>query len=186
MRAAGSTSKLAGLSPVPSSNFSNASSTTMTGTCLALVAGLFFGCNFNGAQYVMDRAGSDAYPHASTHGLDYVPSQFSGIFLASTVYFAIYALAKGNRPDVRAEIALPGLASGVIWGVADACWFVANEQLSFLVAFPIVLAGPGVVAFLWDFLVLGELKGRRNALLATLCALLVAGGGVLGSLSRVV
>ena len=43
---------------------------------------------------------------------------------------------------------LPALASGIMWGVGDALWFVANEKLGFVVAFPIVLAGPGIVASL--------------------------------------
>ena len=151
---------------------------------LALFAGLFFGTNFNGAQYVIDRAGSDDYLHSSTHGLDYVPSQFSGIFFASTLYFAMYAGCTRNRPEINREVALPAVASGVLWGVADALWFVANEQLGFVVAFPIVLSGPGVVASLWGIFVLGELRGTRNLVLAALVSTLVAGGAVLISLSR--
>ena len=157
----------------------------LQGTAFALFAGLFFGVNFNGAQYVMDRAGTDEYPHASSHGLDYVPSQFSGVLLASTCYFALHtAIVKRNRPEVRGEIALPALLSGVMWGIADALWFVANEELGFVVAFPIVLSGPGIVASLWGFCFLGELKGCRNAALAALVAALVTSGAALLSLSR--
>ena len=153
------------------------------GTCLALGAGLFFGTNFNGAQHVIDRAGSAAYPHASTHSVDYVPSQFGGILLASVAYFGLYAACSGNRPAVHAEVALPALVSGLMWGTADALWFVANENLGFVVAFPIVLAGPGSVASVLGF-ALGELKGTRNALLAAAVALLTTSGAVLLSLSR--
>jgi len=153
---------------------------------LALLAGLCFGVNFNGAQYVIDRAGTEAYPHASTRGLDYVPSQFSGIFLASTVYFILYVCYTGNRPDIRPAVALPAIASGVMWGVADALWFVANEELGFIVAFPIILSGPTIVASLWGIFLLGELKGRRNKAVAALVAMLVILGATLISLSRVV
>ena len=156
------------------------------GTLLALFAGFFFGVNFNGAQYVMDRAGTAEYPHASSHGLDYVPSQFSGILLASAVYFALHtAIVRRNKPEVRGEIALPAMISGMMWGCADALWFVANEELGFVVAFPIVLSGPGIVASLWGFCFLGELKGCRNAALAVLVAALVTSGAALLSLSRV-
>ena len=162
----------------------SAHSDSTVGVVLALFAGLFFGTNFNGAQYVIDRAGSAAYPHSSSHGLDYVPSQFSGIFFASTLYFALYAVYMRNRPQINREVALPAVVSGLLWGVADALWFVANEQLGFVVAFPIVLSGPGVVASLWGIFVLGELRGTRNLVLAALVSTLVAGGAVLISLSR--
>ena len=155
------------------------------GVGLALVAGLFFGTNFNPSQYVIDRAGTAAWPHASTHGIDYVHAQFSGIALASTVYFAVYCAATRNRPAVLPQVALPALASGIMWGVADALWFVANEKLGFVVAFPIVFAGPGIVASLWSIFLLRELEGARNYLLTAVVALLVIGGGTCISLSRV-
>ena len=75
------------------------------GVGLALVAGLFFGTNFNPSQYVIDRAGTAAAPHASRHGLDYVHAQFSGIALASTVYFGLYCAYMRNRPVVLPQVA---------------------------------------------------------------------------------
>ena len=55
-----------------------------------------------------------------------------------------------------------------MWGVADALWFVANEKLGFVVAFPIVLAGPGIVASLWGIFLLRELEGTRNFVLTAI------------------
>lgn len=127
-----------------------------------------------------------ADPLASTHGLDYAPSQFTGIFLASTVAFALYAVLCRHALDVRAELVLPALISGIMWGLADAMWFVANENLGYVVAFPIILSGPGILASLVGIFCLGELKGRRNAMVAALVSLLVLVGAVLISMSRVV
>lgn len=156
------------------------------GVCLSVCSGLFYGTNFNGSQYVMDRAGSPAYPDASPHGLDYAPSQFTGIFLASTSYFGAYVACRhsSRRAWLRRELILPALASGVMWGVADALWFVANEKLGFVIAFPIILAGPGAVASLWGIFYLGELRGHRNYLLSAAVAVLVSAGAVLISLSK--
>ena len=162
-----------------------ATDASLAGVCSALIAGLFFGTCFNPAQHVIDRAGTPAYPHASRHGLDYVPSQFTGIFLTSTVAFAIYAVSRRGGPDVRAELVLPGLLSGVMWGTADALWFVANEQLGFVVAFPIIFSGPGIVASLVGIFCLGELKGAFNMLIAALVSVLVTVAAVLISLSHV-
>ena len=61
----------------------------------------------------------------------------------------------GGRLTINAGIVLPALASGIMWVVGDALWFVANEKLGFVVAFPIVLAGPGIVA------VVGHLPAAR-------------------------
>tara|TARA_B110001452_G_scaffold169757_1_gene142013 strand:+ start:534 stop:1034 length:501 start_codon:yes stop_codon:yes gene_type:complete len=165
-----------------------------------------------------------------------VHAQFSGIALASTLYFALYCAWSANRPLLLPRVALPALVSGVMWGgasapaartqapsvhglraalraahraahrarpprrpplrppspslvvrlaaVADALWFVANEKLGFVVAFPIVLAGPGIVASLWSIFLLGELRGARNLLLTALVALLVVAGAACISLSK--
>ena len=80
---------------------------------------------------------------------------------------------------------LPALASGIMWGVGDALWFVANEKLGFVVAFPIVLAGPGIVASLWGIFLLRELEGTRNFVLTAIVAVLVVSGAACISASRV-
>ena len=72
-----------------------------------------------------------------------------------------------------------------MWGVADALWFVANEKLGFVVAFPIVLAGPGIVASLWGIFLLRELEGTRNFVLTAIVAVLVVSGAACISASRV-
>ena len=79
---------------------------------------------------------------------------------------------------------LPALASGIMWGVGDALWFVANEKLGFVVAFPIVLAGPGIVASLWGIFLLRELEGTRNFVLTAIVAVLVVSGAACISASR--
>ena len=71
---------------------------------------------------------------------------------------------------INPEIVLPGIVSGLMWAVAQSCWFIANGQLSMQVAFPLVTSGPGFVAAIWGVFVLGEIKGRRNY-----AVLLVAG-----------
>ena len=135
----------------------------------------------------MDRAGSAAYPDASPHGIDYVHSQFCGIYLASSIYMLLYAtqFRTSWRSWLQRELIAPALCSGLMWGLADALWFVANEKLGLMIAFPIILAGPGVVASLWSICLLGELRGLANYLLALLVAVLVAAGAVLISLSKI-
>ena len=73
------------------------------------------------------------------------------------------------------------LVSGLIWGLSDICWFVANEALSFSVSFPLVTSGPGFVAAAWGIFVYGEISGAANfrvlglafVILVVACALIV-------------
>ncbi len=73
--------------------------------------------------------------------MDYVFSHFCGIFLGSTFYFAVYCLLKRNKPSVYPQIVIPGIISGVLWAIAQTCFFVANQELSMVVSFPIISTG---------------------------------------------
>ena len=136
---------------------------------LSVVAGVFYGVNFNPPQHIIDEARretSDAPVH-SRESLDYVFSHFCGIFLATLVYFGIYCVikrAKGQRPQMPNCVA-PALVSGLMWGAGEISWFVANSKLSFSVTFPIISSIPGVVGALWAVLVFGEIKGKDNYVL---------------------
>ncbi|MGH0125999.1 UNVERIFIED_CONTAM: hypothetical protein FKN15_015134 [Acipenser sinensis] len=110
------------------------------------------------------------YPKIILPDLDYVFAQFCGIFLTSTVYFLLYCAAMKNKPKVYPKIILPakftiecsiallGVASGLLWAIANCCWFLANNYLSAVVSFPIITAGPGLIAAIWGVLVFKEVK----------------------------
>lgn len=57
---------------------------------------------------------------------------------------------------------LPAFLSGLMWGVAQVCWFVANSKLSFSITFPILTSLPGLVGAMWGVLAFGEIRGRDN------------------------
>jgi len=128
------------------------------GVLLALIAGILYGTNFDPPQYVMDNCKNNC----SQNGLDYVFPHFCGIYITSTFYFLLYSIIKKNRPLVSPEVAYPGFLSGMMWCLADVCWFVANSSLKLIISFPIISIIPGVVASLWGILAYNEIKGRRN------------------------
>ena len=85
--------------------------------------------------------------------MDYVFGHFTGILLASTFWFVVYCIWKRNKPKVYPKVILPALGSGILWGIAMGqllvyCllslmfivvgWFIANENLSLAVSFPII------------------------------------------------
>lgn len=159
----------------------------LVGSILAVLAGLLYGSSFIPVLYIKNHA---ARPHspfsgASQFDLDYVFAQFSGIFLTSTVYFLVYCAAMRNSPKVYPGAVLPGFVSGVMWGVATCCWFLANTYLSAVVSFPIITTGPGLIAALWGVLVFKEVKGWCNFLVLGVAFSLVLAGALLTAFSKV-
>ncbi|XP_033871354.2 transmembrane protein 144a isoform X1 [Acipenser ruthenus] len=157
------------------------------GCALAVVAGLLYGTAFVPVLYIKNHAKNkdSRYAGASQFDLDYVFAQFCGIFLTSTVYFLLYCAAKKNKPKVYPKIILPGVASGLLWAIANCCWFLANNYLSAVVSFPIITAGPGLIAAIWGVLVFKEVKGLRNYLVLIVAFCIVVTGALLTAFSKV-
>ena len=116
--------------------------------------------------------------------LDYVFSHFTCIFGASSFYFVCYLIYMRSSPRINARITLPALVSGVMWAIAQTCWFVANDALSVSVAFPIITSGPGIVSAMWGVFVFGEVRGCRNYIVLMLAIALALTGCVLIGLSK--
>lgn len=150
------------------------------GVVLALLAGSLFGNTFVPTIYIQGW-----YEGASQEGLDYVFSNFVGIWLASTIIFVVYAAFKRNRPNIIDPTAiLPALLSGLLWGCAQAAWFVANAALGEPIAFPIITTIPALLATLCGLIFFKEIKGKRNYLLLVLAFCVTATGVILNALSR--
>uniref|UniRef100_A0A8C5P7Q5 Transmembrane protein 144 n=1 Tax=Leptobrachium leishanense TaxID=445787 RepID=A0A8C5P7Q5_9ANUR len=130
------------------------------GSLMALVAGILYGSSFIPVLYIKDHSkrNESIYAGSSQFDLDYVFAHFSGIFITSTVYFLIYCTVMKNQPKVYPRAILPGFISGFLWAIATCCWFLANNYLSAVVSFPIITAGPGLIAALWGVLVFKEIK----------------------------
>ena len=128
----------------------------------AATAGALFGTSFNPAQYVIDTKydGDD-------NGLNYVFPHFCGILCTSWAYTMIYLVKKhfeGKAPFVNPACILPATISGIMWGIADIAWFVANGELGFSVSFPMITSGPGFLGALWGIFLFKEIDGVKNFL----------------------
>ena len=114
------------------------------GFVASVVAGLFYGVNFNPPTYVANKScinhadDPGCFPNAPTSVKDHIFFHFTGIWLAATLYFAVYALATKNRPRIYGEATFPGMLSGMIWATAQISWFFANADLGQATAFPII------------------------------------------------
>ena len=58
-------------------------------------------------------------PHGylSFTDMDYLFGHYSGILFASTVFVIIYSTVQLNKPKVYPKVILPGLVSGIMWGM---------------------------------------------------------------------
>lgn len=112
----------------------------IVGCSLAVISGILYGCTFVPVIYIKDhsKTNDSMYAGASQYDLDYVFAHFSGIFLTSTVYFLVYCVAMKNHPKLYPEAVLPGFLSGILWGIATCCSFIANHSLSPVISFPII------------------------------------------------
>jgi glucose uptake protein GlcU len=146
------------------------------GVSLALLAGCFFGSNFDPPLKLI----SDGKDPAMLH---YVYPHFCGILLTSIFFFIIYCAARRNEPVINRELFLPAFFSGVIWGLAQTCWFVVQGALPQEVAFPIVTSGPGLVASVWGMFVFNEISGRRNIMILVAAFVITAASDCLIVLS---
>lgn len=135
------------------------------GFILAIVSGLFFGLVFTPVTYIQDHRTEKKYAGASNNGLHYVFALYTGILLASTVYYSIYIMVKRNRPHVCIESILPAFISGVMWGIAEAGFIVANSILSQAITFPLISIGPSTLAVLWSIFYFKDIRGSRNYLI---------------------
>jgi len=136
----------------------------VAGITMSMIAGILFGVNFAPPIHLsVDQTTVDPNGlHYSTHGLDYVFSHFTGVLFTSLMWFLIYCVMEKNKPWVNGNVILPGWLSGVMWGIAQTAWFVANENLGIVIAYPIITTGPGIIASLWGVCVFGEIKGKYN------------------------
>ncbi|CAJ0941843.1 unnamed protein product, partial [Mesorhabditis belari] len=148
----------------------------------ALVAGFLYGVTFVPVIYMQDN--KDLYPDASDVGLDYVFAHFNGIFVTSSIIFISYIAYSQNAPFMNASLVGPSLIAGTMWAIAQSSWFVANDNLSQAVTFPIISMVPGVVAALWSVFYFKEIAGSRNLKLLILAIAVTLLGAIFVGISK--
>jgi glucose uptake protein GlcU len=133
------------------------------GIALSLLSGFLYGVTFNPVENLRaDRSGAH-----SDDALDYVFSHFCGILLTTLVAFALHYAhvvrkSTDRYPDIRQETVVPAFISGVMWGIAQTSWFVANKALSMSISFPIISTLPSVVAAAIGYFYFHEMRGEKN------------------------
>ncbi|KAK6011072.1 hypothetical protein OSTOST_23853, partial [Ostertagia ostertagi] len=88
-----------------------------------------------------------------------------------------------NNPTVNNKIVGPSLLAGCMWAVAQSSWFVANDNLSQSVTFPIISMVPGVCAAMWSVFYFKEITGHRNLRILSIAICTTLTGAVLVGIS---
>jgi glucose uptake protein GlcU len=142
-----------------------------------IICGALSGSTFTPPQLVVDRS------NQTINLIDLLFSHYCGILAASISFFVIYCIAVRGKPWAKADILLPSLLSGFCWGLAGLFWFIANEKLSMVIAFPVVTIGPGVVSLVIGCVYFKEVKGLRNIFLLLASVLVYSAGAIMIAVS---
>jgi glucose uptake protein GlcU len=151
------------------------------GYIFALFTGLLFGLNINPAQYLIDSGKGHR-----DNLIDYIFSHYCGVLLSSSGYFLIYYIYKKRKPVINNEIVIPSILSGIIWAIAHIGSFIATNELKYIITFPIVSIGPGIVSNLCMIFLYKEIEGMRNYIFLASSIFVAIGGIIMIILSIVI
>ncbi|CAI2350884.1 unnamed protein product [Caenorhabditis sp. 36 PRJEB53466] len=115
----------------------------------------------------------------------YILSYCLGSFVTSTVIFFLYSCVKKNVPLVNAELSMPSLVSGILYGIAITTFFMANQHLDQVIAYPILSKAPGIIVSLWAIFLFKEIQGKRDIIQLYIGVFVTLLGIALISLSKV-
>jgi len=156
---------------------------TMLGFAVCIVCGLLNGMVMvPSSLFGLDVAATVAageYPERRPTGLAYLPSLGIGIFVVMLPLHALYFAARRRWPQLKPrEVALPGLATGVLWAVGNACAVVATEALGNTVGYPLTQTAL-LVAQVWSVLYFKEIRGFAIVVLVMSAFVLLGGAAML-------
>ena len=128
----------------------------------SIFAGICYGLVFCPIQYDINHHKHD--PRYPSKLEEYAFCHFSGILISAAFVFIIYGIYTKNQPQTSHETILPSIASGIIWGVAQIAFFVAQDpsNLGTDTSFPIVASSPQIVASFWGVAVFKEVTGGKS------------------------
>eukprot|EP01084_Bolivina_argentea_P172385 298612_1 len=144
----------------------NNSQKNMVGVICAIIAGVCYGLNFQPVQWMINNK-SDNNSNYSGNLDDYVFAFYNGILFTALFWFLLYVIYMKNKPQINKRAVFPSIIGGILWAIAMSAYFVSMDKnnLGVEATFPIVSAGPQVVASLWGVLYYKEIQGTKNKLI---------------------
>mmetsp|Transcript_22757 Transcript_22757/g.58027 ORF Transcript_22757/g.58027 Transcript_22757/m.58027 type:complete len:413 (+) Transcript_22757:42-1280(+) len=149
------------------------------GTGLAVLTGFLQWLMFDSASYLIQRTGQH-----SSNPMDYIFSLYCGCAVAGAAALVVYLAVIGRKSHVPVNLVLPGMLSGVLWGLGMVLWFEAGHKLSMVLVYPIMSTLMAISTMFLAFLH-GKFSGRSNCGLAIFGTILRVVGVILITLSGV-
>ncbi|MFH4981960.1 hypothetical protein AB6A40_008669 [Gnathostoma spinigerum] len=125
-------------------------------TVVSMISGLMYSQMMTPVSYVQEHPDGSYTQERSA--LIYVFSHFLGIFITTVSIFIAYCILKKNNPIYDTKVALPGIITGILFGLAMISLFIGNENLSQTIAMPLIFTVPGCVASLWSAFYFKEIR----------------------------
>eukprot|EP00823_Brevimastigomonas_motovehiculus_P001726 TRINITY_DN12349_c0_g1_i1.p1 TRINITY_DN12349_c0_g1~~TRINITY_DN12349_c0_g1_i1.p1 ORF type:complete len:316 (+),score=39.67 TRINITY_DN12349_c0_g1_i1:28-948(+) len=133
----------------------------LLGSLVAIIVGVMNGHAMLFAQYLKDN--TDSYQgNNSSKFIDYSFSHLLGIYISSSFWFLVYCCYKRFEPVTYSAGLVQSILSGCLWATAQILWFSVGSDVPFVITFPVLSVGPGVVGACWGVLYFREVKGRKN------------------------
>ncbi len=136
------------------------------GIICSIIAGICYGLNFQPIQWMINNKSHDNSDDFSANLDDYVFAFYNGILCTALFWFLLYVIYMKNKPQINKKAVFPSIIGGILWAIAMSAYFISMDKnnLGVEATFPIVSAGPQVVASLWGVLYYKEIKGTKNKL----------------------
>uniref|UniRef100_A0A915IIZ5 EamA domain-containing protein n=1 Tax=Romanomermis culicivorax TaxID=13658 RepID=A0A915IIZ5_ROMCU len=145
----------------------------------SILAGLFYGFCFVPVIYMQDN-----WADAPKSSIPYMFSFYCGAFATSTVLFAVYSLVMSEAAFVQSKTVVPSLLCGIFRVISQTAFFLAIENLSETVTFPIITRFPSIITTLWGIIVFKEIQGKRNFIIVLIAVIVTLIGGLCSGLSK--
>ncbi len=140
-------------------------SSDIKGIMFAALAGLLFG------SYLVP------FKLVNVSALTFSFSMSLGIIITGVVLFFL------TKPKINMAIVLPGMASGIIWNIANIISFFAVGILGIAIGFPLTQMAL-FVSVLWGVLYFHEIKGRPKIIQLFITAIILFAGALSLSFSK--
>ncbi|CAJ0603066.1 unnamed protein product [Cylicocyclus nassatus] len=152
---------------------------------LAILCTVIVGCMYGNMLTPIGYLSMHAHDGLLKHYATYFFSWCIGAFLTSTVIFMFYSGFRKNRPLINPELTLPSLLAGLMYGGASFYFFLANEHLDPIVAYPFLTKAPGIVCAMWAVFLFKEIRGSWDMTHLFVGILVTVAGLTMITLSKV-
>eukprot|EP01084_Bolivina_argentea_P130771 230874_1 len=143
-----------GILPLPEANSTQSNSNKNRNWILGIIACIFVGL-FGGWMLI-----PETYESPDSKNLKYMPSYGLSMVILGELSVLLYWTFKRQKPNFHfKKTFVPGIISGILWGIANVINIYAIEFIGYAIAFPIRQCGI-IIASIFGVFVFGEITHK--------------------------